>query len=148
MSIEADLFADLNADEGNRLIVYDDATGMPICKGSTLKGNPTIGRGRNLWGSGISPAESDALLKNDISETLGWCSRFLPWFADLTDMRKRAVANMVFNMGGKTFLTFTKFIGDIKSGDFGGAAAEIMDSDAARENPVRYKRLYQRMLAG
>ena len=42
------LDAQLEVEEGNRALIYDDATGKPFKKGDTLKGNLSAGIGINL----------------------------------------------------------------------------------------------------
>ena len=46
--------AQLVIDEGDRNFPYDDATGRTLIRGDTLKGNITVGIGRNISGIGIS----------------------------------------------------------------------------------------------
>ena len=77
------MVAELTRDESCRLVAYDDATGAPIKPGTTVKGHCTIGVGRALDARGISPAEAQYLLSNDIAAfTLG-LQRAYPWFNGL-----------------------------------------------------------------
>jgi lysozyme len=84
----AKLRADLNRDEGLRLHPYRDSVG-----------NLTIGVGRNLDDKGISEAEAEYLLTNDITEHLALLDKYLPWWSTLDEARQLALANLAFNLG-------------------------------------------------
>jgi len=94
----------LDLHEGNKLQVYDDATGKPLKKGDTLQGNPTIGRGRNLADPGISEEESDYLNTNDIIRVQQELDTKLPWWATKAPARQLAIAELVFNLGIDKFI--------------------------------------------
>ena len=85
---------ELLGDEGERLFVYDDATGRPVGKGSTLIGNPTIGVGRCLSTRGITRAESRALLGNDEAAAWSELSALLPWLPLETPARIAAILSL------------------------------------------------------
>ena len=55
-------------------------------------------------------------------------------------VRKEAILDTIFNLGLPHFKTFVNFIGAVKRGDWETAAAELLLSDAARENIIRYHR--------
>ena len=137
----------LKDDEGTRLKVYDDATGQPIVPGTTVRGHPTIGTGRSLDIEGISPAESDLLLSNDIlvrERTLN----AQPWFAELDPVRQDVMVNASINLGLAGLLSFHQMIAALERHDYDGAAAELLDSDAARELPGRYHDLANALRTG
>ncbi len=139
----------IKRDEGLRLHVYDDATGDPVVKGYRLVGNPTVGYGRLLTkGRGISNTEAEALLFRDIDETVGSCSDAFQWFDDLDDARSDVIVSMVFNMGLPRFLGFKRLRAAMMRQEYPLATIEIMDSKAARDLPVRYKRLAKMMRTG
>lgn len=137
MSFILDLMTDLRADEGERLFVYDDATGKAIIPGSQVIGNATIGVGRNVAGLGITIEESALLLNNDCTRVISWCSRNLPWFTSLTDIRQRAVCNLVFWVGPHGFLTFVHLNMALSTGNWQEAREALLDSNAAKECPQR-----------
>lgn len=59
----------------------------------------------------------------------------------LGETRRAVILSMVFQCGGRGFRAFKKFIAAVKAGDFDTAAAEMMDSKAAREDsPARWER--------
>ena len=126
--------------EGEKAFVYDDANGKPISAGTIVQGNPTIGVGRNLAGKGLSEGEIAYLLKNDIQEVRSFLKGY-GWFAKLTPVRQAALIDMAFNLGTQGFSNFKQMIAALAAGDYGAAAAAMLDSKAARELPKRYKQL-------
>lgn len=95
-------------------------------------GHPTIGVGRNL-SVGISESEAMYLLENDIANVESQCRTTFDWFENLTDLRKEAVVNLVFNMGLTTFLKFKKTIGYIEQGLYELAGTELLNSRYAEQ---------------
>lgn len=118
----AQLVADLTLDEGRRTFVYDDATGEPIKPGSIVKGNPSIGIGRNLASHGIDDTEVALLLQNDIQSDAKMLDGHIPWWRDLAENEQRVMLNLCFNMGFVKLVTFPNFlfnmehIADIRAG--------------------------------
>ena len=76
MTPPATLREQLIRDEGLRLTVYDDAGG-----------SPTIGVGRNLRDKGISHAEAELMLDNDILEYTAAVIARIPWCHTLDPIR-------------------------------------------------------------
>ena len=142
------IMTDLRQDEGYRQRVYDDATGETIVPGYTVIGNPTIAFGRNLLDPGVSKAEGDILLRNDIIRAMDALQRKFPESASLSNNRYQVLVNMVVNMGISRFLGFEKMIAAIIAGDWERAGVELMDSDAGRELPARYGRLKSLLIKG
>lgn len=118
--------AELLSDEGEVLRVYDDATGKVIGKGSTLIGNPTIGRGRCLSTNGISQQESRMLCDNDINAAWEELAPLLPWLQDLSTPRQIVLLSMYFNMylhHPQGFIHgWPHFIEQVRAGDYSAAA--------------------------
>ena len=76
------------------------------------------------------------IAKNDCVSVFGdrW-SLFSP-------LRQELLANLSYNLGLPKFRKFRKMIAAVKDGHWNEAAAQILDSKAAREQaPARYKRL-------
>lgn len=113
--------------EGNRPFVYDDATGKAIGEGSFVRGLPTIGCGRNLYGKGLSEDEIRYLLDNDITDVAAQAHKY-PWFSKLDAVRQNAVSELIFNLGATKFAGFKKFIGFMGEERFTHAAAELLNS--------------------
>lgn len=132
----ATLIAELSRDEGRKLKPYLDTVGKT-----------TIGVGRNLSDVGISDAECDVMLSNDIDRTVTWLDRNLPWWSQLDPVRQRVVVNMAFNMGGG-LLTFVNTLGAMQRGAYDAAADGMLDSKWARQVSARAQRLAQMMRTG
>jgi lysozyme len=138
MSIKCDVMNDIGDCESNRLFVYDDATGLPITKGYTVLGHPTIGQGRCLDLHGISAYESKVLLDNDVTATMTWCSYNLPFYDILSPVRQRVICNMVYQIGQAGFLKFADFITAINNARWEIASDEMLNSLWARkQSPSR-----------
>jgi lysozyme len=84
----AKLRSDLTRDEALRLKPYRDSVGKL-----------SIGVGRNLDDKGISEAEAEFMLTNDITEHLALLDKYLPWWRTLDEARQLALANLAFNLG-------------------------------------------------
>lgn len=130
------LIAELSLDEGRKLKPYVDTVGKT-----------TIGVGRNLTDVGISDAECDAMLQNDIGRTVSWLDRNLPWWRDLDPVRQRVIINMAFNMGGG-LLTFVNTLGAMRRADYAAAADGMLASKWANQVGARAQRLAQMMRTG
>jgi lysozyme len=95
----------------------------------------TIGVGRNIdpdGGIGLSEAELDYLLNNDINRCIGELSGFV-WFPDLNEARQNAIIDMVFNLGITRFKGFKNAIDAMSKSDFETAADEFYDSRWAKQ---------------
>lgn len=125
-----EIAADLRRDEGIRLKPY-----------RCTAGRLSIGVGRNLDDVGISPAEAETLLANDIARAAAGLDGALPWWRDLSAGRRRALVNMAFNLGLPGLLNFRGMLGALRAGDFGRAADEALDSLWARQVGARAGRV-------
>lgn len=130
------LLDQLRRDEGERKFPYVDTVGKT-----------TIGVGRNLSDKGLSLAEIDFLLQNDVDEVEKSLTQF-SWYTDLDDVRQAAVANMCFNLGLHGLLGFPSAIHFLSVKDYDSAAEQIMDSLAARQLPARYGRIAEQIRTG
>jgi lysozyme len=132
------LYAELVEDEGRRSKPYTDTAGKL-----------TIGVGRNLTDRGLSSAEIDLLLQNDVADALSDCAG-LRYFPALDDVRQRVVVNMVFNLGLTKFIEFSRLQKALGLHDYQAAAREMADSKWAREDvqPSRSGRLIAMMRTG
>lgn len=135
--------------EDIRLFVYDDETGLPIVKGSVVKGNPTIGVGRLLTkAKGLSKVEVFYLLDNDIQDVISVCRETFSWFAFLDNVRQAVVASMVFNLGLTKFLEFKNTIAAIRDKNWDAAASGMMNSLWAKQVGKRADELAGMMRTG
>ena len=124
------LAVELERDEGRRHFVYRDSVGKL-----------SAGVGRNLDDKGLRDSEIDLMLKNDIREAVDGLYRVLPWVADLDDDRQRVLANMTFNMGLRTLLTFKLLLAAVQAGNYSRARECMLQSLWARQVGPRAYRL-------
>lgn len=131
MNIDIALFKqDLTRDECLKLKPYPDT-----------RGKLTIGIGRNLDDDGISPAEADFLLTNDISGVIQSLDMAIPYWKNLSEPRQRAIANMAFNMGLHGLLGFRDMLAAIRAGDFNAASQAALNSEWAKQTGARAQRI-------
>ena len=139
---------DLIEDESVRLVVYDDATGLPLRPGMMLKGHPSIGVGRALDTHGLSRDEVRMLLHNDIVEVTDELHENLPWLERLDDLRQRVIAQMAFNLGFHGLLGFHGMLTSLEREEYFSAAQQMLQSKWANQVGDRAKRLAERMRTG
>ncbi|RQR81458.1 MULTISPECIES: glycoside hydrolase family protein [unclassified Burkholderia] len=132
----AQLLTEVSRDEGRRLKPYVDTVGKT-----------SIGVGRNLTDVGISDAECDAMLSNDIDRAVAWLDRNLSWWRQLDAVRQRVIVNMAFNMGGG-LLTFVNTLAAMRRGDYAAAADGMLASKWANQVGARAQRLAAMMRTG
>lgn len=87
----------------------------------------TIGYGHNIETTPIPDRIAEDLLSHDIGVVLSQCERF-DWFYPLSDVRKRVIVNMVFNMGANGVSSFGCMIAAIKREDWEDAAWEMLNT--------------------
>lgn len=58
----------------------------------------------------------------------------------ISEARRLAIVDVLFNLGLPRFKTFVKFIGHVKNKEWKQASVEILLSDAARDSIVRFSR--------
>ena len=107
----------------------------------------TIGVGRNLEDVGISEAEAEYLLMNDLSRFMKMANEF-DWYAGLNDARKAVIISMLFNLGRGGFNKFLKFKQALAEGDHLTASREMLDSRWAKQVKGRAVELSKQMETG
>jgi lysozyme len=110
----------------------------------------TIGWGRMIdpeRGGGISRAEADFLLQNDLAQDETTAKAFFPNFDSLSDNRKAVLMDMAHNLRNGLH-AFKGMRAAIAAGDFHKAADEMMDSLWAKQVKSRADRLAQMMRDG
>lgn len=127
--------ARLEVDEGFRAQKYLDTVGKE-----------TIGYGFNI-SAGISKTAAAALLAAQTQDLLTALSTYW-WASGLDDARLSVVLEVAYNNGLNGMLHFVNFLSALGKKDWPTAAAELLDSDAARMLPVRYKALAQIIQSG
>lgn len=127
----------LERDEDKRARMYRDSVGKW-----------TVGIGRNLSDRDFSEDEIQLLLTNDIAAVEKELDRKLPWWRELSDARQNVLANMGFNMGVPTLLTFVRTLALVKEGKFAEAADAMLVSKWATQVGMRAVRLASQMRTG
>ena len=106
----------------------------------------TIGYGRNLDARGITEAEAEMMLANDIDDFQDRLLREIPWMVDLSPVRQRVLLDMAFNLGISGLLKFQRTLAAVRGQEYERAAAMMLDSRWATQVGTRAKRL-SRMIA-
>lgn len=129
--------------EDYRQFPYFDCCGKPYRSCTCAnRGALTIGYGRNLDSNGLSKLEAEVLLDHDLASAEMDAQRAFDWFASLSELRQRAVVELIFNMGLPTFRGFRQTLLAIKVRQFTAAAAHLLDSRwAAQVGPSRSSRI-------
>ena len=112
--IHLNLLNQLRRHEGLRLEPY-----------KCSEGYLTIGFGRNIETNGISEAEAEFMLMNDLIA----CESELKdegWYNQLDETRRAVVLNMAFNLGKPKLMQFKKFIGALSDDDYETASKEMV----------------------
>lgn len=111
-------------------------------------GKLTIGIGRNLDDVGLSTAEINQLLENDLDRAEACAAELFPNFDSLSDARRAVLVNMAFNMGRDRLALFRKLRKAVEACDFDTAYTEIVSSLWASQVGVRATRLAKQMKEG
>lgn len=124
--------------EGKSLKAYHDTRGVL-----------TIGFGRNLDDVGISDAEAEYLLANDLARAAKDAAAVVgPAFHGLKPARKRALESMAFQMGRQGLSGFARMLDAIRADDWPAAKREALDSDWAKQTPGRAREVAEMLLTG
>lgn len=111
----------------------------------------TIGVGRLIdkrKGGGLSDAEIDYLLQNDVDKVVAQVKEKLPWSKNLTSNRQAVLYAMAFQMGIDGLLGFKNTLKLIEQGRYNEAATNMLKSKWARQTPDRAKRTAELMRKG
>ncbi len=96
-------------------------------------GKLTIGYGRNLESTGISPLEALLMLEHDVDSYKVLLQARYPWFSGLSPARQVVCINMAYNLGMGGFHGFKKMRKNLAKGLFKDAAKEMLDSKWAKQ---------------
>lgn len=130
------LKAQLTKHEGVKLSPYQDTAGKT-----------TIGYGHNLSNKPISLGAALYILEDDIQDTITFLQQHCPWWVGLDDVRRRAIADLAFNLMGK-LLDFHNMIAAIQAKDWPRASAELLSSKFAAQTGQRAHDLASQLLTG
>lgn len=137
--------ARLQLDEGERLFLYDDATGAPVGR-LPSGGWPTIGYGRNLATDPLTTTESLYLFQSSVVAIEAALNRAYPWLTGRWNTVPTDVLTMVEYNTGK-LSEFVKMLAAAEASNWNGMAIELCASAAARQLPDRYMRMRAAILA-
>ncbi len=100
-----------------------------------------IGYGFNLDDCGIYPDEADFILENRIRMAEDELLRNMPAYPSLSYNRRAVLLNLCFNMGIARLMEFRRFFDAVEDKDWMRASRDLLDSEAAKQNPARMERL-------
>lgn len=123
--------------EGLRLKPYVDT-----------RGYLTIGYGRCLDKKGITLAEANDFLDDDLADVREGLTLHLPWTETLDQVRYEVLACMAYQLGIDGLLGFKKMFVAIQAADYDAAAKEMLDSDWHKQTPYRAEKLAAMMISG
>ena len=120
--IHLNLMNQLRRHEGLRLEPY-----------KCSEGYLTIGFGRNLETNGISEAEAEFMLLNDLLMVEGEL-KDEGWYNQLDETRRAVILNMAFNLGKPKLMKFSKLIGALSDDDYETASKEMVTGSNGGES--------------
>lgn len=132
----------LELDEGNERKPYIDSVGKV-----------SIGIGFNLTDVGLYPEEIDFIFKNRVAKVEEFLEKKVPFYHELDDVRKAVLIDMCYNMGEEPFdndgfKDWPIFMGQVQSGDYVSAAANMLATKWAGQVGQRAVRLSKMMETG
>ena len=113
---------DLRIDEGVRFVPYQDAGG-----------NWTVGIG-HLMSNPLSESAVESILQDDIAIAEVDARKIYPQFGAFSEIRQRAIVELLFNLGYNRYMTFNRHRAAIEENDWDTAAAELIDSKWYRKD--------------
>lgn len=120
------LEAELAVEEGNKALIYDDATGKPFKKGDTLKGNLSAGIGLNLM---IPFAPEELKFMEDFRIAKGQALlQGYAWYSIQDEVRQVALADIGYNIGVGGLLHWPHFLAAMGNKDYPSAVQEIRNN--------------------
>lgn len=131
------LKAQLSRHEGLILTSYQDSEGVY-----------TIGYGRNLQTMTITQSQADEWLKDDIDTAADELNEAFPWVGNLSEVRRRVLINMTFNLGINGIKKFKKMWKALERRDYNEAALQMADSKWAEQVGRRASELMAMMVKG
>ena len=102
---------------------------------------PWLGHLQKLFPDGLSDPQIDLLLDADIKRSVSELGCAFSEFCVLPGLVQEVLVNVMFNLGSQAFSGFRKMISALHAADWSRAAAELLDSRAARQTGSRYLRL-------
>jgi len=122
--------------EGFRSALYPDQGGW------------AIGYGRNLTRDPLDREEAEFLLECGLRKRIAAIGRRFGPFEQLDPVRREVLVEVAYNCGVDGLFGFQKMLKAVAAGDWVVASAELLDSEAARRLPGRYRVLAGMLLTG
>lgn len=94
-----------------------------------VKGNLTIGVGRNLDAKPLADCEVALMLDNDIHDARATCQQLFGGFDVFDEVRQHALLDMAFNLGYSRLAKFARMRAAVDARDWEAVAREAQDSD-------------------
>ncbi len=144
----ARLEGQLETEEGMRYRIYDDGTGLPVTRGSVIRGNLSAGAGINL--SIPFDALELAFIEGRRIALMRERLAAFPWFADQDEARQVALADLAYNLGVGGLLNWPHFLSYMAVKDYPNAMLEIRKNTVwvNQVHPTRATRIEQMILTG
>lgn len=136
------------ADEARAVRLIQRHEGLRLKPYRDTVGKLTIGYGRNLIDRGITQAEAECLLRNDLRDVTAGLDRVLPWWRGLDVVRRAVLVDMGFNLGVGGLAKFTNTLAAVQARDWEGAARGMLASKWAKQVGARAVRLAVMMRLG
>ena len=104
---------------------------------------PTLALANKVFKNPITKDDVKLLLHDDLNNTRHEAISVFgeQLWNEISEPRKLALIDMIFNLGLTRFREFVKFINDVKNKNWREASVEVLLSAAARENIKRYHRI-------
>ena len=131
----------LEAEEGLRLIPYDDSLGFPtICYGTKLPLTPSereyIGVDRDLAG-GLTEAECGWLLRGRLQQEAGRFIAMWPPFHAQPFAVQVELVDASYQLGARGLRLFDAMLGFLEAGEYELAADDVLGTLWAEQTPAR-----------
>ncbi len=117
--------------------------GMKLHPYQCTSDKTTIGVGRNLTDNGITSAEAELMLANDMDNVFNDLDRNIPFWKTMPYNVRLVLADMCFCLGINRLLKFTKMLEAMEERDFELAGEELLDSTYAVQVKKRADRNYR-----
>lgn len=119
--------------EGCEASPYPDQNGIMTCGiGHNLAAWPLPGEVYPMTQERI-----DAVFAKDLERATNDLVSNFPWYSSLDPVRQAVLVDMSFQLGITKLTAFKTFLGLVEAGNYQGAAADLMQTDLARETPIR-----------
>ncbi len=89
----------------------------------------------------ISKNIADKWLHDDIAKCEKLLDEHLPWWKDLSNVRKAAMIDLTYNMGINKLKTFKNFLSCMENGEYQKASKHLMKSRYGKQVGIRAKEL-------